>query len=628
MEHQEYDLLLENLEKERAIDPIKFERKVQGFIRLGFFFFVGLALFFFLVMAAPVLLWIFFGVVRGQVYLFIAGAAGLYSVIRVLFLRYEEPLGEKLTNHDAPELFRRVDEIGKLMGAPPISSIALTEDLNAFASAVPKLFLLGKPDLHVSIGVPLLAFLPPEEVDEVIAHELAHHTNRDTDVSLKVYRVLGVWRILAENGGSWIDWSPIFARWYYPRLAGMSSVLSRDTEFAADRMAARVVGNDVAIRAHFRLAFAATQRSEQMLKRMRKSIEKSEEPISNWVEQLLEVASESVEIKPGAIEAEGRRVSLTGDSHPTLRERIEAIGGKLDPQDTAGIADLVEILQAPLGETGVDRYLGGSDSAISQKINLNWQREQLQEWKSCRLERAFSQKVVEEYQEKQVPLSPFEHINYAYHLGKTGKREEAIEYLGKRLKEFPDHLNIKRMYAMMCFAVDQELAEPLITELSQYPAFAFEADEARYELMQLRGRTREAEELAKKLQDGAQAWYRKAEELLPWRDTSIVSAPCAAQAETEFVCSVLRKYSQVESAYLARTSLTDLPGLSRRVLLITINMGLVYKSEEEQLHKLSSPLFQELEPVTSVDIRILSNKDSLTKLAVKKMASFQIYPTS
>jgi|GEM_PF-5521467 len=625
MEHKEYSEYLGRLESEKISDPAKFQRKVQKFIRLGYFIFIGLALFFLFLFLFPLLMSLNSQRIRGSLFFLVAGGAGLYNIVKILLMKFGEPQGERLQFEDAPALFRRVEEIGKLIGGPPITSISLTYDLNASASAVPKYFLLGRPDLHVSIGIPLMAFLRPEEVDEVIAHELAHHTNRDADTSLKVFRVMEVWKILSNNESTIVDWSPMFANWYYPRLSAMSAVLRRDREFEADRLAAVAVGQENSVRAHFRLDLAASVRYEVNGNRTRKAAQELSEPFPNWIRRMLLVAREPVTIKLTSIESEGRRVSLPGESHPTLRERILAIGGKFDPEDSLAISELQEWLQEPLKETGIDRYLGGPDSEICKKISLAWQQGQREAWETFRDEQSHFMKGLEEFRDRKEPLTPYEHIAYANYLVELGQVEDAVTYLRHSRFEFPDNLAIMRAHALISFELDPIEAEPLIEEMASYPAFLYDVNQRRYQLLQIQGKSVEAESTLKTLRDSYDEWAIAYEQVMPWEENSFPEPTGAAMAEIERIRSIVSRSKAVESVFFARMSLNQLPGLNQRVLVVVINRGVFLTNAEDQFEKVADKLADELSGWTQSDLRIFSNKDVQVKKLTEKLQNYKIY---
>ena len=75
---------------------------------------------------------------------------------------------------DAPELYRMVDRLRQRAGLPmPVVAIAPHEQPNAFAT--------GRDPEHavVCVTAGILKVMPTEELEGVIAHELAHIKNRD-----------------------------------------------------------------------------------------------------------------------------------------------------------------------------------------------------------------------------------------------------------------------------------------------------------------------------------------------------------------------------------------------------------------------------------------------------------------
>ncbi|QYK54128.1 MAG: M48 family metallopeptidase [Fimbriimonadaceae bacterium] len=627
MTNDEYSAILAQFESEKNANPAAFHGKVRRFIALGFMFFAVITLFFTGLLGLAILLIVAGSINRLTIYLVIAGAIGFYTVLKMVFLRHPAPEGETLSPQAAPKLFSRLDELGKKIGAPPIKAVRLIDELNAYAAAVPKFFLFGKPDLHVAVGVPLMAYMKTDELDSVLAHELAHHTNRDTDISLKVHRVMETWRILAQSKGTWIDWSPFFARWYYPRIAAMSDVLSRDMEFAADRLAGLAVGNDVTARSLMRLTFPARNRRKKQSEVLVESVDESETPFPDRTARMVAIAHQPTEVTMTSLEAEARRVSLTGDSHPSLAERLASLGYPLTV-DSEQIQQWHREMQEPLTENALDEYLGGSNSPIAKKLDAEWSKEFESTWKSYREQRAYSRAIVEEYESRSIPLVPQERAEYSYHLGIIGKKEKAVEYLEKSNREFPNDLPVLRAFALAAISIDDPRTEELLDRLYEVPAFRFETDEIRYGWYQRNGRTNDAEQLAKQLRSASQEWDRTVETVMPWDNFSVVSATPITETERNKLRLILDEHKQVESAYYAKLERPDVPGLYRRVLLVIINLGKFYKDADDQFIALTRNLFPELELWTTADVRILPSKNGDAKKAIAKMEPYKIFHRS
>ncbi|HXW96461.1 MAG TPA: M48 family metalloprotease, partial [Gemmatimonadales bacterium] len=79
-----------------------------------------------------------------------------------------------VTEQEAPELYRLVDRLRQRAGLPmPAVAVAPQDQPNAFATG------RGPEHAVVAVTTGILKALPQEELEGVIAHELAHVKNRD-----------------------------------------------------------------------------------------------------------------------------------------------------------------------------------------------------------------------------------------------------------------------------------------------------------------------------------------------------------------------------------------------------------------------------------------------------------------
>jgi heat shock protein HtpX len=146
----------------------------------------------------------------------------------------------------APELYATVDRLRQRAGLPmPKVAIAPHEQPNAFAT--------GRNPEHAVVAVTtgILKSMPQEELEGVIAHELAHVKNRDMLIATVAAGVAGALSnlpyLLMFGGGRDDEGHHPYAQLALLLLAPIGAILiqlavSRQREFEADRVGALITG--------------------------------------------------------------------------------------------------------------------------------------------------------------------------------------------------------------------------------------------------------------------------------------------------------------------------------------------------------------------------------------------------
>jgi heat shock protein HtpX len=146
----------------------------------------------------------------------------------------------------APELYAMVDRLRQRAGLPmPRVAIAPHEQPNAFAT--------GRNPEHAVLAVTtgILKHVPQEELEGVIAHELAHIKNRDMLITTVAAGIAGALSnlpyLLMFGGGRDDEGGHPYARLALLLLAPIGAMIiqlavSRQREFEADRVGALILG--------------------------------------------------------------------------------------------------------------------------------------------------------------------------------------------------------------------------------------------------------------------------------------------------------------------------------------------------------------------------------------------------
>ncbi|MBA3444512.1 MAG: M48 family metalloprotease, partial [Gemmatimonadales bacterium] len=151
-----------------------------------------------------------------------------------------------VTAQEAPELYAMIDRLRQRAGLPmPTVAVAPHDQPNAFAT--------GRNPSHAVVAVTtgILKHMPQDELEGVIAHELAHIKNRDMLIATVAAGIAGAlsnlpYLLMFGGGGDDDDGHP-FAQLALILLAPIGAMLiqfavSRQREFEADRVGALILG--------------------------------------------------------------------------------------------------------------------------------------------------------------------------------------------------------------------------------------------------------------------------------------------------------------------------------------------------------------------------------------------------
>ncbi len=152
-----------------------------------------------------------------------------------------------VTEQEAPELYRMVDRLRQRAGLPmPVVAVTPSEQPNAFATG------RSPEKAVVAVTTGILRYMPQDELEGVIAHELAHIKNRDMLISTVAAGVAGAisnlpYLLMFGGGHSDDEGGHPLVQLALALLAPIGAMLiqfaiSRQREFEADRVGAEILG--------------------------------------------------------------------------------------------------------------------------------------------------------------------------------------------------------------------------------------------------------------------------------------------------------------------------------------------------------------------------------------------------
>ena len=208
-----------------------------------------------------------------------------------------------VTEAQAPELYRMVDRLRQRAGLPmPVVAIAPHEQPNAFATG-------RSPERAVvAVTTGILKQMPADELEGVIAHELAHIKNRDMLISTIAAGIAGALSnlpyLLMFGGGGDDEGGHPFAQLALILLAPIGAMMiqfavSRQREFEADRVGALILGRPLPLA-------RALERLDAMARRIPMQVAPAAAPLA--------------QVNPLA--AHGGGVAKLFSTHPPTAERV------------------------------------------------------------------------------------------------------------------------------------------------------------------------------------------------------------------------------------------------------------------------------------------------------------------
>jgi Zn-dependent protease with chaperone function len=264
----------------------------------------------------------------------VAGLAVL-AVLPGVFVRFDETMpieGEILAPSEAPVFWGDLRRISEASGTPPPDQVVVGITGSFFVTEN-RVAVQGRPftgkTMYVNLG--LLKILDGAEAETILAHELSHFNGDDTAYSRRIGPLLHRFdRYLAALHEGVLT-RPVFACVLMIRRSYEASLkrLSREREYRADRAAATVVDPESAANALVRTAAYSFYRRDIEERLFEEQSPHAELNIGRRLEEGF------LAFAPGFADAaigDAAAAPHPFDSHPSLGQRLRALGRPADPE--------------------------------------------------------------------------------------------------------------------------------------------------------------------------------------------------------------------------------------------------------------------------------------------------------
>jgi Zn-dependent protease with chaperone function len=327
---QQVQRLVERLEHESKASPDTYRLKVILLATLGYAYIFLIA-----IVALSSLIWALWYVAEGDFFgaIRVGLLGGLVALLLLpaLWVRLPQPRGRILNTADAPKLFAMIEKIRTKAHGPRIDQVIINDVFNTAIMQIPRLGILGWHRNVLIIGLPLLQTLSRKEFAAMLAHEFGHLSGQHGMVGTWLYRIRMVWIQVYDSFNDDEGFVKLlltrFLRWYIPYFNAYSFVLTRQDEYEADQLAARIVGPrtlaDALIALAVRRRFIEDCFWQDLWRCADRNITPPFLPHSS-MRTALRLGLQTAQAESWLSE-ELKRDTFSDDTHPCLRDRILAL---------------------------------------------------------------------------------------------------------------------------------------------------------------------------------------------------------------------------------------------------------------------------------------------------------------
>ncbi len=627
MTRQEFNQLVARLEEFSRAKPQSYKTRLALLAALGYTYVVTICL----VLAG---LWIAILVVMARhpnylaIKLLLVVGGLSYVVLRSMWVSLGRPQGIALTRRAVPELFGLIDEIATRLRCQKFHEVLLVDDFNASVWQVPRLGLLGWYRNYLVLGLPLMQALTPDQFKAVMAHEFAHLSGEHGRFGGWIYRVRKTWYGLMERldadrrFGSFLFTG--FFGWYAPFFNAYSFVFARANEYEADRCAAELVGVEATGTALIQVCLKGRLLEEKVMPEIYRSASLRDKP-PDYLETAVKCLRGSI---PNEWATRWRRQALltptgTGDTHPSLADRLKGIGFNAEKYPNAE-----EGTVGALNETAADRFLGKLAEGYRLELAEAWIKNIAPMWEARFEQAKEAQKKLEELDTRatQHPLPVDEQLTRA---------RQTLEFKGDAAARplFEEILAREPQHAEAA----QALGEILIKENDPRGAALLEAamDRSHHavlpgcqllqEFHRANGRPEEAQRFADRADEFFEIYMKAEAERsdVTERDTFLPHELDAATIEG--IRGIVAAQADIGSAVLARKQLEHFPEEPFYVLGVKVKVPFYKPRSSNADHAIVNQLVEGLRLPGAFIVVVLNSNTAGIASRLHKVAGVEIY---
>jgi len=640
MKHERYVALIARLEEYADNHPGCYRVRVAGLALIGYFYILTIAIGALSLVILLTISMIASGKLSWLAIKLCAIALPLALIaLRSIWISLPTPQGRNLEPREVPLLSGLLEELAAKFESPTVDHIVLTEDFNAAIVQIPRFGFLGGGHNYLLLGLPLLHALTPTEFRAVLAHEFGHLSKAHGRFSAWIYRFRQTChQLLVDLNQEKRHGAFIFNRfieWYAPYFDAYSFVLARNQEYEADRCATEVVGKEMLASTLIKVELKHRMLEEEFFPEIYERVcEQPEPPAATYDEMYARLGGVLNTINAEHWLAEAiMKKSEFEDTHPTLIERLKAVGYEVSP-NSGGLNHIINSVNSICDKTLVANLnLIEFAEQHTKTLNQIWKEGLTQSWRERYMKIRQAREKIREFKERtrQSQILSIEELwKMVEFVTEVDGIEAALPYARKILEKNPDHAGANFACGQALLLHEDEAGiSHLDRAMELDPQSIIPSCEAVFTYLMEHGLEAEADAYRKRAAEHKEHIERARQERLTIHPYDWFEGHNLSPSEINALRQELATYSQIKAAYLVRKVMKYSPDHPFYVLGIVPKYRWYQRSnvktERTLINSLVSDLKMPWDSKISISIIMLTKDFKYLRWEFRKIMRSKIY---
>jgi Zn-dependent protease with chaperone function len=282
------------------------------------------------------------------------------------------PEGVLITRENASGLYGFIDDVGARLRAPVVDVVCITADCNAAMAQSWRFGIAGRRRICLVIGLTLLRTLTVDQCKAVVAHELAHLAGTHACMNTLIARLQLVFAkldaTLPRHPRGIMRALRSMLRWYIATLRAALLPQSREWELEADAVSVQLTSSDTAaealIASQILRIYLVSKYWPHIFETAKELPEPAVSPFANFGASAFAATDEDIAGWHRGLLSVGTSPT---DTHPCLRERLQALGKS-------------PAFRPPAPGQSAEQLLGGVLPQVADMLDARWRGRIMDNW--------------------------------------------------------------------------------------------------------------------------------------------------------------------------------------------------------------------------------------------------------